>query len=188
MLLQGNLPLEFKEGGTLLGRFWRGIQNWEDCFWLEDLKKKEEKKKGKRRIFHFGNRFSFRERRIYTWERKEKKSFFLRGEILSGAARIGGFFCGEAQQSRKKRRLQPSLCQVRFLFFWSFYLLLFWYSRLHSTLDSLAVFFWEVILADWSRHWGPLYLRCWIEICLQACSVMIVFLISLIFFLYKWLK
>ena len=23
--LQGNLPLEFKEGGTLLGRFWRGV-------------------------------------------------------------------------------------------------------------------------------------------------------------------
>ena len=56
MLLQGNLPLEFKEGGTLLGRFWRGIWNWEDCFWLEDLKK-EEKKKGNRRIFLFGNKF-----------------------------------------------------------------------------------------------------------------------------------
>ena len=28
----GNLPLEFKENGTLLGRFWRGIRNWEDCF------------------------------------------------------------------------------------------------------------------------------------------------------------
>ena len=24
MFLQGNLPLEFKEGGTLLGRFWKG--------------------------------------------------------------------------------------------------------------------------------------------------------------------
>ena len=32
MFLQGNLPLEFKESGTLLGRFWRGIRNWEDCF------------------------------------------------------------------------------------------------------------------------------------------------------------
>ena len=43
--------------------------------------------------------------------------------------------------------------------------------------------FREVILADWSGHWGPLYLRCWIEIFLQACSIMIVFLISLIPFL-----
>ena len=40
MLLQGNLPLEFKESGTLLGRFWRGIRNWEDCFWRRRLKKK----------------------------------------------------------------------------------------------------------------------------------------------------
>ena len=39
MFLQGNLPLEFKESGTLLGRFWRGIRNWEDCFWRRRLKK-----------------------------------------------------------------------------------------------------------------------------------------------------
>ena len=46
MFLQGNLLLEFKEGGILLGRFWRGIWNWEDCFWLEDLKKgREEERK-----------------------------------------------------------------------------------------------------------------------------------------------
>ena len=32
MFLQGNLLLEFKEGGTLLGRFWRGIWNWEDLW------------------------------------------------------------------------------------------------------------------------------------------------------------
>ena len=59
MFLQGNLLLEFKEGGTLLGRFWRGIWNWEDCFWLEDLKKKEEKKKGNRRILLLGESFFF---------------------------------------------------------------------------------------------------------------------------------
>ena len=55
-LLQGNLPLEFKEGGTLLGRFWRGIRNWEDCFWRGRLKKKEKKKRRRER-----GEFSFRE-------------------------------------------------------------------------------------------------------------------------------
>ena len=55
MFLQGNLPLEFKEGGTLLGRFWRGIWSWEDCFLIGRFKK-EEKKKGNRRVFLFGNK------------------------------------------------------------------------------------------------------------------------------------
>ena len=110
----------------------------------------------------------------------------LRKDTKSRGRREGRgiLWLSEVERCRRagKRRLQPSLYQVRFLFFWSFYFLLFWYSRLHSTLDSLAVF-WEVILADWSGHWGPLYLHCWIEIFLQACSIMIVFLISLILFL-----
>ena len=88
IFLQGNLPLEFKEGGTLLGRFWRGIWNWEDCFWLEDLKK-EEKKKGRRRIFLFGNKFR-------SW-----------GVIYIGEKRkrIGRFFLGaEHTEFWKKAR------------------------------------------------------------------------------------
>ena len=33
MLLQGNLPLEFKKCGTLLGRRFREVWNFEDLFW-----------------------------------------------------------------------------------------------------------------------------------------------------------
>ena len=78
MFLQGNLPLEFKEDGTLLGRFWRGIWNWEDCFWLEDLKK-EEKKKGNRRIFLFGNKFKSWGVIYIGEKRKRIGRFFLGG-------------------------------------------------------------------------------------------------------------
>ena len=78
MFLQGNLPLEFKQDGTLLGRFWRGIWNWEDCFWLEDLKK-EEKKKGRRRIFLFGNKFRSWGV-IYIGEKRKRRGDFLGGQ------------------------------------------------------------------------------------------------------------
>ena len=71
MFLQGNLPLEFKEGGTLLGRFWRGIWNWEDCFWLED---KKEKKRGNRRIFLFlETNLGFLGGDIYMWEQMKER-------------------------------------------------------------------------------------------------------------------
>ena len=33
MLLQGNLPLEFKESGILLGRRFGEVRNFEDLFW-----------------------------------------------------------------------------------------------------------------------------------------------------------
>ena len=58
MFLQGNLPLEFKECRTLHGRFLE--RNLKLGRWLlkgKIEKKKEEKKKGNRRIFLFGNKF-----------------------------------------------------------------------------------------------------------------------------------
>ena len=60
-----------------------------------------------------------------------------------------------------------------------FYFLFFWYSRLHSTLDSLAVFekLFLLIGVDIEGHLFTLLNRNF----LQACSVMIVFLISRFF-------
>ena len=43
MLLQGNLPLEFKESGTLLGRFWEEFENLRIVFWGEKLEKEEKR-------------------------------------------------------------------------------------------------------------------------------------------------
>ena len=89
MFLQGNLPLEFKEGGTLLGRFWRGIWNWEDCFWIGGFKKRISE--GRRKKEWPGKRGFFREN--------------------SREARIGGLRGVERCTRAGKRRLQPSLCQ-----------------------------------------------------------------------------
>ena len=59
MLLQENLPLEFKESGTLLGRFLEGNLKLGRLLLNEEIEKKgkEENEKGNRRIFLFGNRF-----------------------------------------------------------------------------------------------------------------------------------
>ena len=84
---------------------------------------------------------------------------------------------GKVQKSRKREiaaRVLPGTLLVFFLFF------LFWYSRLHSTLDSLAVFekLFSLIGVDIEGHLFVLLNRNF----LQACSIMIVFLISLILF------
>ena len=57
MFLQENLPLEFKESGTLHGRFLEGNLKLGRLLLIERFKKREEKKKGNRRIFLFGNKF-----------------------------------------------------------------------------------------------------------------------------------
>ena len=80
MFLQGNLPLEFKEGGTLLGRFWRGIWNWEDCFWLEDLKKEKRRRKEIGKFSFLETNLGLEGWYIYRWEKEKKRR---------GAARIG---------------------------------------------------------------------------------------------------
>ena len=51
--------MEFKEGGTLLGRFWRGIQNGEDCFRIGRFEKGKEKRREEIRGFAFLERFRF---------------------------------------------------------------------------------------------------------------------------------
>ena len=43
MLLQRNLPLEFKECGTLLGRFWKESLKLGGLFFWEDWRNKEKK-------------------------------------------------------------------------------------------------------------------------------------------------
>ena len=90
MFLQGNLPLEFKESGTLRGRFLEGnlkLRRWLLKGKIE--KKKEEKKKGNRRIFLFGNKFrSWRV--IHIYRRKD------------GGKAIRRIFCGEAQRKQEK--------------------------------------------------------------------------------------
>lgn len=67
-------------------------------------------------------------------------------------------------------RVLPGTLLVLFIF------ILFWYSRLHSTLDSLVVFekLFLLIGVDIEGHLFALLNRN----LLQACSVMIVFLIS----------
>ena len=59
MLLQENLPLEFKESGTLHGRFLEGNLKLRRLLSNKEIEKKgkEENEKGNRRIFLFGNRF-----------------------------------------------------------------------------------------------------------------------------------
>ena len=56
MLLQENLPLEFKESGTLHGRFLEGNLKLGRLLLNEEIEKKgkEENEKGNRRIFLFG--------------------------------------------------------------------------------------------------------------------------------------
>ena len=81
---------------------------------------------------------------------------------------------GKVQKSRKREiaaRNLPGTLLVLFLFFW--------YSHLHSTLDSLAVFekLFLLIGVDIEGHLFTLLNRNF----LQACSVMIVFLISRFF-------
>ena len=58
MLLQENLPLEFKESGTLHGRFLEGNLKLRRLLLNEEIEKKgkEENEKGNWRIFLFGNR------------------------------------------------------------------------------------------------------------------------------------
>ena len=93
MFLQGNLPLEFKESGTLLRRFWRRIWSWENCFWLEDLKK-EEKKKGERRIFLLGTDLGLWGRRYICEKRNSEGGWFFRG--------ILGWSLRKSTQEREK--------------------------------------------------------------------------------------
>ena len=90
MLLQGNLPLEFKENGTLHGRFLEGNLKLRRWLLKERIeKKKKEKKKGNRRIFLFGNKFrSWRV--IHIYRRKD------------GGKGIQRIFCGEAQRKQEK--------------------------------------------------------------------------------------
>ena len=96
--------------------------------------------------------------------------------------KAGGFFDCQGWKVHKsgKReiiaRVLPSTLLVLFIFYF-----LFWYSCLHSTLDSLAVFekLFLLIGVDIEDHLFALLNRNF----LQVCSVMIVFLISLIFFL-----
>ena len=59
MFLQENLPLEFKESGTLHGRFLEGNLKLRRLLSNKEIEKKgkEENEKGNRRIFLFGNRF-----------------------------------------------------------------------------------------------------------------------------------
>ena len=78
-------------------------------------------------------------------------------------------------EEHEKGKLQPGICQVRFLF----YFFIFWYSHLHSTLNSLAVFekLFLLIGVDIEGHLFTLLNRNF----LQACFVMIVFLISRFF-------
>ena len=92
MFLQGNLPLEFKESGTLLGRFWRRIWNWEDCFWLEDLKKEKIRRKEIGKFSFFGNKFRSWGM-IYIGEKRKRRE--------EGASRIGVW---EWEEEREQKR------------------------------------------------------------------------------------
>ena len=90
MLLQGNLPLEFKESETLLGRFWRG----------EDLKKgKGEKEVG----------FSFSARRFFL--EKVGLKARIRRIFLGGAARIGVGIGKRKKGKRRKREILKKKAQ-----------------------------------------------------------------------------
>ena len=76
--------------GLSLEGFWRGILKLRK--WLlkgKIEKKKEEKKKGNRRIFLFGNKFRSR-RVIHIYRRKD------------GGKAIRRIFCGEAQRKQEK--------------------------------------------------------------------------------------
>ena len=53
MLLQGNLPLKFKESGTFLEGFGGEFEVGKIAFELEDLKKDKEKRREKIRDFAF---------------------------------------------------------------------------------------------------------------------------------------
>ena len=112
--LQGNLPLEFKESGTLLGKFWRGIWNWEDCFWLEDLKKrirrKEERKIGD---FVFFRKTNLGLEGWYIYVRKGKKRggrywSLEREEKEERTSKKEDFYLGIVLRRKRKDSQQPS--------------------------------------------------------------------------------
>ena len=71
--MQGNLPWEFKESGTLLGRFWRG----------EDLKKGKGEKEGE---------FSFSARRFFFGKSGTEHALELEGGRRRKRAKMGFFF------------------------------------------------------------------------------------------------
>ena len=114
--LQGNLPLEFKESGTLLGKFWRGIWNWEDCFWLEDLKKrirrKEERKIGD---FVFFRKTNLGLEGWYIYVRKGKKRggrywSLEREEKEERTSKKEDFYLGIVLRRKRKDSQKPSHC------------------------------------------------------------------------------
>ena len=85
MFLQGNLPWEFKESGTLLGRFWRG----------EDLKKGKGEKEGEfsfsARRFFFGKSgtesthsedFSRGQSTHWSWREERRRKIAKKGIFL----------------------------------------------------------------------------------------------------------
>ena len=79
---------------------------------------------------------------------------------------------GKVRKSKRKEIASRNLPGTLLVLFFGF----FWYSRLHSTLDSLAVFekLFLLIGVDIEGHLFTLLNQNF----LQACSVMIVFLIS----------
>ena len=109
---------------------------------------------------------------IYRWEKRGKEE----GGSNKGLGRKKG---GEVHKSRRGR-LQPRFYQVRFLLYF-FIILAFPFT---FTWDSLAVFekLFLLIGVDIEGHLFALLNR----IFLQTCSVMIVFLISLILFINSW--
>ena len=110
IFLQGNLPLEFKEGGTLLGRFWRGIWNWEDCFWLEDLKKEKRRRKEIGEFSFFGNKFRSWGV-IYIGEKRKRRGGAVRIGVLG--EKFWGFL-GVKDRGNGKRAIATKVIQVCF--------------------------------------------------------------------------
>ena len=111
MFLQGNLLLEFKEGGTLLGRFGRGIWNCEDCFWIGRFKK-ERRKIGE---------FSFLETNlglegwyIYRWEKEKRRGSTYwsleREEEEERTSKKEDFYLGIVLRRKRKDSQKPSHC------------------------------------------------------------------------------
>ena len=114
MFLQGNLLLEFKEGGTLLGRFGRGIWNCEDCFWLEDLKKRREEE-WNRKILFFGNKFRSWWM-IYIGEKRKRRGrsstywSLEREEKEERTSKKEDFYLGIVLRRKRKDSQKPSHC------------------------------------------------------------------------------
>ena len=105
MFLQGNLPLETKESGTLLGRFWRGIWSWEDCFLIGRFKKKKKRRKEIGEFSFLETNLGLKGWYIYVRKEREEGSFFERRIFFSeeAATRIGGNrLRGEKERSTKK--------------------------------------------------------------------------------------